>query len=74
MAVIEMNEQGWNGNLQHYKYCNAVIDEETGKMMELRDLLKHPKYQETWTRACSNEFGRLFQSVGKNADMQYSPQ
>jgi hypothetical protein len=46
----------------------AVIDEETGKSMEYRDLLKDPKHRETWSRAAANEFGRLFNGVGKNAD------
>jgi hypothetical protein len=33
---------------QEYKYrANAVIDEDTGKSMEYRDLLKDPKHRET---------------------------
>jgi hypothetical protein len=37
---------------QEYKYrACAVIDEETGKSMEYRDLLKDPKHRETWSRA-----------------------
>jgi hypothetical protein len=50
-----------------YRAC-AVIDEETGKSMEYRDLLKDPKHWETWSRAAANEFGRLFNGVGKNAN------
>jgi hypothetical protein len=54
---------------QDYKYrACAVIDEETGKLMEYRDLLKDPKHRETWSRAAANEHGRLFNRVGKNAD------
>jgi hypothetical protein len=54
---------------QDYKYrACAVIDEETGKSMEYRDLLKDPKHREIWSRAAANEFGRLFNGVGKNAD------
>jgi hypothetical protein len=54
---------------QDYKYrACAVIDEETGKSMEYRDLLKDPKHRETWSRAAANEHGRLFNGVGKNAD------
>jgi hypothetical protein len=45
-----------------------VINEETGKPMEYKDLLKDPKYREDWSRAAVNEFGRLFNGVGKNAD------
>jgi hypothetical protein len=54
---------------QEYKYrACAVINEETGKSMEYKDLLKDPKYREDWSRAAANEFGRLFNGVGKNAD------
>jgi hypothetical protein len=54
---------------QEYKYrADAVINEETGKLMEYKDLLKDPKYREDWSRAAANEFGRLFNGVGKNAD------
>jgi hypothetical protein len=54
---------------QEYKYrANAVIDEETRKTMEYRDLLRDPKHREDWSRAAVNEFGRLFNGVGKNKD------
>jgi hypothetical protein len=54
---------------QEYKYrADAVINEETGKSMEHKDLLKDPKYREDWSRAAANEFGRLFNGVGKSAD------
>jgi hypothetical protein len=36
--------------------------------MEYKDLLKDPKYREDWSRAAANEFGRLFNGVGKYAD------
>jgi hypothetical protein len=54
---------------QEYKYrADAVINEETGKSMEYKDLLKDPKYREDWSRAAANKFGRLFNGVGSNAD------
>ena len=36
--------------------------------MNLKKLLKHPKYTETWTKAASNEYGHLFQGCGRNKD------
>ena len=45
-----------------------MLDEESGRMFELRDLLKHPKHSKTWTIAACKEYGRLFQGYGKNAD------
>jgi hypothetical protein len=71
-AVAILEYQGINESYvpnQDYKYrACAVTDEETGQSMEYRDLLKDPKHQETWSRAAANEFGRLFNGVGKNAD------
>ena len=56
------------GVFQGYKYANAVIDEETGRAMKHCDLLKDKRHKETWSRAGSNEYSRLFQGVGKNKD------
>ena len=36
--------------------------------MNLKKLLKHPKFTETQTKAASNEYGRLFQGCGRNKD------
>jgi hypothetical protein len=62
-------EDAFIADKQEYKYqACAVINEETGKSMEYKDLLKDPKYREDWSRAAANEFGRLFNAVGKNKD------
>jgi hypothetical protein len=54
---------------QDYKNrAGAVINEDTGKAMEYRDLLNDPKHRETWSRAAANEFGILFDGVGKNGN------
>ena len=37
-------------------------------MLELRDLLQHPKYSKIWNQAACKEFGRLFQGYGKKDD------
>jgi len=50
---------------QEYKiYANSVLDKETGH----QHLIKHPKFKDVWTKSGANEFGRLFQGKGKNAD------
>ena len=47
MEWIESLERDDNDSIfQGYKYANIVIDEESGKTMEYRELLKHPKYKE----------------------------
>ena len=65
IAQIEINNYDQCG-LQGYKYADTVIDEETGKALEYQELLKDPWYKDTWSRDGSNEYGRLFQGVGKN--------
>jgi hypothetical protein len=42
----------------------AVLDKETGKLLNYRQLLKHPKYKKDWDLSSANEFGRLAQGVG----------
>ena len=54
---------------QDYKiYANSVLDEDTGRKLEYRHLIKHPKFKAVWTKSGANEFGRLFQGIGKNTD------
>ena len=65
MALEAVNTGFGTVKDQDYKWANVIIDEETGDVMDLKKLLKHPKYTETWRRAASDEYGRLFQ--GKNA-------
>jgi len=43
--------------------CNAVMDADSGKMLEFRHLIK--KYPEIWSTSMANEFGRLMEGVGK---------
>ena len=40
-------------------YANAVIDRETGEIMEYRHLLKNPKHRKRWQKAFSREIRRL---------------
>eukprot|EP00804_Cyclotella_cryptica_P016154 CCRYP_004249-RA/>CCRYP_004249-RA protein AED:0.38 eAED:0.38 QI:0/0/0/1/0/0/3/0/604 len=42
----------------------AVLDNSTGKLLNYRQLLRHPVYQGDWTISSANEFGRLAQGVG----------
>ena len=45
------------------EHANPVLDHDTGKMLEYRQLLCHQKSEEAWNRAGANEFGRLAQGV-----------
>ena len=42
---------------------NAVLNEETGKMMEYRHLLADPKYKTIYSKAFGKEVGRLAQGI-----------
>ena len=42
----------------------AVMDKETGKMLNYRQLIRHAKYKEVWTKSSANEFGRFANGVG----------
>jgi len=44
--------------------ANAVLDRDTGELLEYRQLLRSPKYQDDWNISSANEFGRLAQGVG----------
>eukprot|EP00804_Cyclotella_cryptica_P020090 CCRYP_014884-RA/>CCRYP_014884-RA protein AED:0.24 eAED:0.24 QI:0/0/0/0.75/0.33/0/4/0/1279 len=44
--------------------AHAVLDQETGQLLEYRQLLKHPKFRDVWNRSASDEFGRLAQGIG----------
>jgi hypothetical protein len=43
---------------------HAVLDQETGELLEYRHLLKHPRFKEVWNRSAADEFGRLAQGIG----------
>ncbi len=40
-------------------FANAVLDEDTGNLLEYRHLIKHPKYKETWSNSFGQEIRRL---------------
>ena len=42
----------------------AVLDEDSGKLLNYRQLLRHPKYRSEWKQSSANEFGRLTNGVG----------
>jgi hypothetical protein len=42
----------------------AVMDKTTGKILNYRQLLRHPNYHADWTKSSANKFGRLANCVG----------
>ena len=41
----------------------TVMDKETGKLLNYRQLMRHSKYKKEWSTSTANEFGRLAQGV-----------
>ena len=41
----------------------AVLDGDTGKLLEYRHLMKNPKYKKIWGNSFGNEVGRLTQGM-----------
>ena len=48
-------------------FAGAVLDSDTGDLLEYRHLIKNPKYKEPWHYSMGNEIGRLAQGMpGRN--------
>jgi hypothetical protein len=44
---------------RRYPLQFAVLDDETGNLLEYRHLMKHPKYKDTWLKSFGTEIHRL---------------
>ena len=42
----------------------AVMNKETGKLLNYCQLMRHPKYKTAWITLAANKFGQLAQGVG----------
>jgi len=47
----------------HVEILNAVLDKDTGKLLEIRHLLVNPKYKDVWGKSYTTELGRLAQGI-----------
>ena len=61
-----INKQHELPTIPHH-LVNAVYDEETEKMMGLKELVNHknPVIRAAWLKALGNEYGKLMKGVGK---------
>ena len=39
--------------------ASAILDVDTGKLLEYRHLMKHPKYKDVWTKSFGTKIRRL---------------
>ena len=44
-------------------YAGAVLDGDTGELLEYRHLITRPKYKQAWGTSFGNEIGRLAQGM-----------
>ena len=42
----------------------VVMDEQTGRLLNYKQLMRDPKYKKNWSTSSANEFGRLENGVG----------
>ena len=42
---------------------NAVLNKDTGELMEMRQLLRNPKYSDLWGKLYTKELGRIAQGI-----------
>jgi hypothetical protein len=42
---------------------NAVLDKDTGELLEMRHLLVNPKYKDVWGKSYTTELGGLAQGI-----------
>ena len=55
-----------NNNTQpspEFFLVHTVLDEESGKILEYRQLVKHSKCNAVWEKSYANELGRLTQGI-----------
>eukprot|EP00804_Cyclotella_cryptica_P000948 CCRYP_018392-RA/>CCRYP_018392-RA protein AED:0.39 eAED:0.39 QI:0/0/0/1/0/0.5/2/0/263 len=57
-------------NLFPTDFLNAILNEETGELMEYRHLIKDPKYTTIWRKAYGKELGRLAQGIQRKSKAQ----
>ena len=50
------------------KILNAVLDEDTGELLEYGHLMKNPKYRKLWGKSYGNELGRLAQLMSRRVE------
>ena len=44
--------------------AQLIYDIESKEYLKYQQLMRDPKYKETWSKSAANEFGRLAQGVG----------
>jgi hypothetical protein len=59
MARIPQQNTQLRQTTQTSERTQLIYDKETNTYLNYRQLMRHPKYKETWSKSSANEFGRL---------------
>jgi hypothetical protein len=51
----------------------AVMDADTGKLLNYRQLMRSTKYRKAWSLSLANEFGRLANGIGSRKKIPPTP-
>ena len=73
LRAIDISDKNFNAQKAsrrrfHPEVLAAVLNEETGELMEYRHLIANPKYRERWSKAYGIELGRLAQGIPDEVD------
>ena len=60
--LLQHNELHSAANASEH-FIGAVINNDTGDVLEFQNLIKSEKYKKTWERSFANKLGRLFQGI-----------
>jgi hypothetical protein len=60
--LLQYNEQHFTENTPEH-FIEAVLDDDTGAVLEYWHLIKSDKYKRIWVHTFANELGRLFQGI-----------
>ena len=59
MARIPLRKSYLRSSTRRTEQAQTIYDEETNTYLKYRQLIRHPKYKEIWSKSSANEFGRL---------------
>ena len=63
LQVYQLARSMHDRNSLPENFANAILDEETGRSLEFRQLIKLDKYRDIWMHSFANELGRLAQGI-----------
>ena len=61
--LVQAELEGANNLSEQALFVGAILDPDTGKQMEYRDLQKHEKYKTIWTKSFTKELAQLAQGL-----------